>query len=647
MKSKHLLSICLAALVAATGTVGFAESNILNPITVTAADDSNDDWLHCEGSRLYDKNGNEVWLTGANWFGLNCNEAVPHYLWSADMDDVVREIADHGINVVRLPISTELIVSWMNGKPNPVQSFSANNDPAFTINADCVNEDGTKKNSLEIFDILLGKFKKYGVKCFIDIHSPHTDNSGHNYNLWYGKAGVTTDVWIDSLVWMADRYKNDDTLIAYDLKNEPHGKGPEGSAAAKWDGSTDENNWAYAATKCADAILDVNPNALILIEGVEQSMSGVKEGDYWGMPDRVVMHEGDIPSPYIGAWWGGNFRGAREYPIKPEHGTSQIVYSPHDYGPSVYAQTWFEKDFTEQTLLDDYWYDTWAYINAEDIAPELIGEWGGHMDGGKNQKWMTLLRDYMIKHHINHTFWCLNTNSGDTGGLWDELGFMQGKGTTIKWNQEKYDLFEEALWQTSSGKYIGLDHQTPLGANGVSLSQYLSSGESSNLDGGSKGHQGNTVPTNTTTTKSTTTTTTTTTATTPQTTTTVPTTTTTTKTTTPETTTTTITTVTTTTTAKPADTTTTLSTTTQKANRNPANSDKVTKWGDANEDGQVDVSDAVLLARLIAEDPAAVIKEQGLLNANVAGGASINSDCVIKILKYIAKIITAEELAPQ
>ena len=477
-----------ALLSAAAMSVSVMASSIplTSNLTAFAVDTNNDDWLHCEGSRIYDMNGNEVWLTGANWFGLNCNEAVPHYLWSADMDDVLKQIADRGINIIRFPISTELILSWMNGKPNPVESFSANNDPAYTINADCVNADGSKKNSMEIFDILMRKCKKYGIKAFIDIHSPHTDNSGHNYNLWYGMKGktcgvVTTEDWIESLVWLAEKYKNDDTLLAYDLKNEPHGKGPEGTAAAKWDGSTDENNWAYAATKCADAILDVNPHALILIEGVEQSMSGAMDGDYWGMPDRRDN------SPYIGAWWGGNFRGAREYPIKPEHGTSQIVYSPHDYGPSVYAQTWFDKDFSEKTLLDDYWYDTWAYINAEDIAPELIGEWGGHMDGAENQKWMTLLRDYMIKHHINHTFWCLNTNSGDTGGLWDDLGFQAGTGTTIKWNEPKYKLFEEALWQTKSGKYIGLDHQVALGANGISLNDFYSkyaSSEGSNLDGG-------------------------------------------------------------------------------------------------------------------------------------------------------------------
>ncbi len=612
MRNKHLLSLCLAALVAATGTIGFTGSSLKAPMTVTAADDTNDDWLHCEGSRIYDKDGNEVWLTGANWFGFNCSENCAHYLWSADIDDVLQQVADRGINIIRFPIATELLVSWMNGKPNPVSSVSGNADPAFTINPDFVESDGkTLKDSMQIFDIIMQKCKKYGIKAFIDIHSPHTDNSGHNYNLWYGKAGVTTKVWIDTLVWLADKYKNDDTLLAFDLKNEPHGKGQEGAAAAKWDGSTDENNWAYAATQCADAILDVNPNALILIEGVEQSLSGAQEGDYWGIPDRRDN------SPYIGAWWGGNFRGAREYPIKPKHGTSQIVYSPHDYGPSVYAQTWFDKDFTEQTLLDDYWYETWAYINAENIAPELIGEWGGHMEGD-NLKWMTLLRDYMIKHHINHTFWCLNTNSGDTGGLWDSLGFQQGTGTTIAWNEPKYKLFEEALWQTQkSGKYIGLDHQNALGKNGISLGEFYSSyanTEGSNLDGGTVGgKKGGSVEINNPPAQDTTKPVTDTTAPVTITTTTV-----------------------TTTTAEPTE-------TTKSETTTPA---RQAKWGDANEDGKVDVSDAVLVSRFIAEDKTANITAQGQKNSNVAGTPSITSASTIKILRFIAKLITEEELAP-
>ncbi len=590
-----------AAITAAVLTVaGAAPCFSQTTMTANSVDTNNDDWLHAKGSRLYDMNGNEVWLTGANWFGFNCSENCPHYLWSADADDCLTEIADRGINIIRFPIATELIVSWMKGEPNPVSSFSANADPAYKINADFCEADGkTPVDSMQVFDIMMRKCKEHGIKAFIDIHSPHTDNSGHNYNLWYGKAGVTTDVWIDSLVWIAEKYKNDDTLLGYDLKNEPHGKGQEGTAAAKWDGSKDENNWAYAATRCAEAILDVNPNALIFVEGVEQSLSGAQEGDYWGMPDRKTN------SPYIGAWWGGNFRGAREYPIKPKQGTSQIVYSPHDYGPSVYAQTWFDKNFTEKTLLDDYWYDTWAYINAEDIAPELIGEWGGHMEGD-NLKWMTLLRDYMIKHHISHTFWCLNTNSGDTGGLWDSLGFTQSTGTTIAWNEPKYKLFEEALWQTKSGKYIGLDHQVALGKNGISLNEFYSSyakSEGSNLDGGktSDGKPINAEQAQTTaaTTKDSKTTTTTTTGTT-------------------------------------TTTTTTLTTSTIEA---------VSKsnYGDANCDGTIDMGDAVLIMQALANPnkyglngtDKNHITEEGSKNADVEGNNGLSNNDAQAIQMYL------------
>lgn len=640
MKHNAWLSVCLAATITAACTAGLT-ADISQP-HAAAVDDGNDDWLHAEGSRLYDKDGNEVWLTGANWFGLNCNEAIPHYLWSGDCDDMLSEVADRGINVIRFPISTELIVSWMNGTPNEVGSVQASYNPPKDeddgnggiipagkfgkINIDFVQEDGkTLKTSEEIFDVILGKCKKYGIKAFIDIHSPHTDNSGHNYNLWYGKAGVTTDVWIDSLVWMANKYKNDDTLIGYDLKNEPHGKGQEGAEAAKWDGSKDENNWAYAATRCADAILEVNPNALIFIEGVEQSMSGAQEGDYWGMPDRKTN------SPYIGAWWGGNFRGAREYPIKPAHGTSQIVYSPHDYGPSVYAQTWFDKDFTEKTLLDDYWYDTWAYINAENIAPELIGEWGGHMDGAENQKWMTLLRDYMINHHINHTFWCLNTNSGDTGGLWSGFLYDQAaQKTTITWEENKYKLFEESLWQTqSSGKYIGLDHQRPLGVNGtgISVAEYYKSydsSEGSNLDGGTKGGKKGSKADIVTTPDD------------PKVTTAAPK-----ETTAPPKDETTVTSVTTTTAP--------VTTTIQATDGGPvttAPNARQAKYGDADENTEVDVADAVLISRFAAEDKEVSLTAQGKVNADVNGNGKPDPDDAVKVLKFIAKLISEKELAP-
>ena len=441
-----------------------ANANIATNAAVTNPVDTQDDWLHAKGNRLYDENNNEVWLTGANWFGFNCSESVFHGIWSANLRETIKGIADHGINLVRIPVSTELLYGWMTG--NPKADINVN----WYANPELVKDDGTKMNSLEVFEKAMELFKEYGIKVMVDIHSPDADNCGHNYELWYGKAMsdgtmVTTDIWIDTWVWLIDKFKDDDTLIAADLKNEPHGKrgysAEQPEKMAKWDDSTDENNWKYAAERCAKEILKVNPKILIMVEGIEQTP---KEGYTYADSDK--WQSDDV---YNGAWWGGNLRGVRDYPIDLGQYQSQLVYSPHDYGPLVYNQKWFDKDFTEQTLLDDYWYDTWAYIEQENIAPLLMGEWGGSLDGGDNEKWLNLLADYMKKHRINHTFWCLNPNSGDTGGLW---GY-----DFSTWDEKKYAILEKTLWQTDDGKFIGLDHKTPLGKNGISVSKYYNEPE--------------------------------------------------------------------------------------------------------------------------------------------------------------------------
>ncbi len=425
----------------------------------TTTDTGNDDWLHAKGSRLYDKDGNEVWMTGANWFGFNCSENVLHGIWATNLDDTLKSVADRGINLLRIPVSTELLYLWMTG--NVDDKLNVN----WSVNPELVNADGTTMNSMQVFDQMMAMCKKYGIKVMVDVHSPDANNSGHFYELWYGKAMsdgtmVTTDIWIDTWVWLVDKYKNDDTLIAVDLKNEPHGKRgytkEEPNNIAKWDGSTDENNWKYAAEQCSKKILEVNPNILIMVEGIEDTP---KEGYTYADPDE--WESSDI---YNGGWWGGNLRNAKEFPVDLGEHQSQLVYSPHDYGPLVFAQSWFDKDFTEETLLEDYWYDSWAYLEQEGIAPLLIGEWGGTLDGGDNEKWLNILSNYMNNHRINHTFWCLNPNSGDTGGLL----YYDFK----TWDEKKYSILEPALWQNENGEYIGLDHETPLGSNGITVSEY-------------------------------------------------------------------------------------------------------------------------------------------------------------------------------
>ena len=61
-------------------------------------------------------------------------------------------------------------------------------------------------------------------------------------------------------------------------------------------------------------------------------------------------------------------------------------------------------------------------------------------------------------------------------------------------------------------------------------------------------------------------------------------------------------------------------------------------WGNANCNDGVDVADAVLVARFVAEDTDADISEQGKLNADMNRDGNITGDDVIAILRKIAKL---------
>ena len=460
-----LKKITAAAVVLMTG-IGI--SAYMPPeITNAAPDEYHDDWLHVdENAQIVDMNGNPVWMTGCNWFGYNVGSQVFDGVWSQNMHKMLNEIADHGFNLLRVPMSTEILLQWKNGDPDPMIKVNEYENPELTVEGVV---GGTPMYSFDIWNKAVEWCRENGMKIMIDIHSATTASSGHQLPLWYD-SNFSTDDWLEALSWFADYYKDDDTIIAIDLKNEPHGKN-DGQGMAIWDDSTAENNWKYAAERGAAAVLEKNPNLLIMVEGIEVYPK-FEIGSDWNSPAIDYAHYGDeSKQPYYGAWWGGNFRGARDYPVDLGEHQSQLVYSPHDYGPLVYAQTWFNKDFTRQTLLDDYWYDTWAYLAEENVSPLLMGEWGGFIDKehdttGDNLKWMTILRDYMIEKKIHHTFWCFNENSGDTGGLvYDNFG---------KWDEDKYAFVEPSLWQDNDGKFISLDHKIKLGqsGNGISLSDY-------------------------------------------------------------------------------------------------------------------------------------------------------------------------------
>ena len=126
--------------------------------TSNASQSKEGDWLFVEGNQIVDREGKPVWLTGVNWFGYNTGTNTFDGLWACDLNSSIDAIADHGFNLLRIPISTELLLQWKNGEYPTANFNQATNDYLVGM------------NSLEIFNYVLDRCEQNGIKVMLDVH---------------------------------------------------------------------------------------------------------------------------------------------------------------------------------------------------------------------------------------------------------------------------------------------------------------------------------------------------------------------------------------------------------------------------------------------------------------------------------------------
>lgn len=365
------------------------------PPATLEADDPNtpaytgiNNWLHVDGTKLRDTHGRLVRLTGVNWFGFETKNSIPFGLWQRDYKDMLQQIKDTGFNVVRLPFSDFIIDA---SKDRDADYLLGALD--ITINNQINSDLNANMTPLDLLDRIIDHARSIGLKIILDNHSRGPDKylvEGHWVTPEYPESK-----WISNWVWMAERYKDNDAVVALDLNNEPHFE-------ASWDSPTASDNWNSAAERCAAQIQTVNPNALIIIEGVE--------GKYHGAP-RVEKY-----------WWGGYLKGVHDAPIVIPI-QNKLVYSPHEYGPEVYLQPWF-RDYRFPNNLPYIWEDRFGFIYHQNIGHLFVGEFGikHNSDPGTisaAEKWFDDFVKYMAdrREGFSWTYWAWNPNSGDTGGI--------------------------------------------------------------------------------------------------------------------------------------------------------------------------------------------------------------------------------------
>jgi aryl-phospho-beta-D-glucosidase BglC (GH1 family) len=320
-------------------------------------------YLHTSGNQIRDASGNIVGLSGINWFGFETANYAPHGLWQRNWQDMLDQIQRLGYNVIRLPLSNATLSP--GAKPAGID---------YQKNPDLAN-----LSALEVMDRIIAGAAKRNLRVILDNHRSTPGGGPESNGLWY-TASHPESRWIDDWKMLAKRYKGNDTVIGMDLRNEPFG--------ACWGCGDPARDWRLAAEKAGNAILSVNPDLLIIVEG-------------------VASHNGQ------NTWWGGNLMGAKEFPIRLDV-PNRLVYSPHEYPASMYPQAWFS-DPRYPENLPAVWDQYWGYL-AQD-KPILIGEFGTRLETEKDRQWLQKLRGYIQAKHLGWTFWSLNPNSGDTGGL--------------------------------------------------------------------------------------------------------------------------------------------------------------------------------------------------------------------------------------
>ncbi|KAK9811233.1 hypothetical protein WJX72_000405 [[Myrmecia] bisecta] len=320
-------------------------------------------------------NGQRFYLKGTSWFGFEGGDNALHGLWSVTMHSLLDFLQQNGFNALRIPVSAELSLELDRADTKTINFY--------------VNPQLKGLSAGGLLDLLVAECARRGILIMLDMH--HVSTSGGICELWYDdkldEAGV-----ICAWQALALRYKDSWNVFAADLNNEPHG-------CASWGTGDPATDWRLGAQRVGDAIHEVNPRLLLFVEG-------------------TAGHCVPVQAPES-AFWGEALDSAAERPVSFRL-LNKLVYSPHVYGPDVAGQAYF-KDPRFPANMPAIWTRHWAHLKLVHKMNAAIvpGEWGGRaQEGSQDRVWQEAFANFLHDNGITDNFyWCLNPNSGDTGGL--------------------------------------------------------------------------------------------------------------------------------------------------------------------------------------------------------------------------------------
>ncbi|HLI03262.1 MAG TPA: cellulase family glycosylhydrolase [Terracidiphilus sp.] len=356
--------------------------------------------LHTQGQWIVDSNGARVRLNAFNWYGAEGADFVVEGLEAQPLTSIVSTIKGLGFNAVRLLWSNQMV------ETNPVVG-----NYALTANPSLEGE-----NALTIFDAVVNALTSQGIMVILDNHMSNAGwccSTTDNNELWYNTQYPQTS-WVADWQTMAQRYASNPWVIGADLRNEPR-------SPATWGGPA-STDWHAAAELGGNAVLGVNPNMLIFVEGVN---------------------------------YAGDLSGVASLPVQLNV-ANRVVYEAHDYG------FWY-KGFSSYASYVNTITPKWGYlVTGSNPQPLWIGEFGTCNSGGTcvNSSsesdlgnWFNAMTSYVETNGLDWSYWAINgtTETGNGGGF----GAVEGYGVlNTSWNASALPALTarlQSMMTTSAG----------------------------------------------------------------------------------------------------------------------------------------------------------------------------------------------------
>jgi len=246
------------------------------------------------------------------------------------------------------------------------------------VRVDWIDKTLAEAGGIAQLDQFVAQCKSCGLKVIFDNHNNEATpadwgNAAQQKNgLWFdtgpgtdgtdgtpNKGTISARRFQEDWITFAKHWAGNPTVIGFDLRNEPCA---HTSTPAVWGGGGPTDIQAMYQS-VGNAILAVNPDALIICEAIINYKTGAYEGDL-----SVV----------------------RTLPVRLNQ-PGKLLYSVHEYPKEIGGYRGSESG----PAYIDRMNRLWGWLVTKNIAPVWIGEMGASMVSAESKQWGATLLDYM------------------------------------------------------------------------------------------------------------------------------------------------------------------------------------------------------------------------------------------------------------